>query len=292
MKTIRLLYPDHVSGGLDTYCFGADLLQHILPQNDAQPLFRVPVAPPEAKAERVVTDGIYAKDEVLAGIDGAQAILEAEKPDRVITIGGNCMVSLAPFDYLHGIYPDCGIVWIDAHPDVSTIADGYPNAHAMVLGSMLGGGDASLSGKMRNPRLKAEDVLYVGLQPIHDYQRRYLDDAGVKYTIQDKAFESDERIREFVMSRKHVLVHFDIDVLDERFFHSTYFANPELVGDGSHGGRMTMEKLGEVLRLIEDSAEVVGFTIAEYLPFDEQRLHKMLAGLKLFSETVGGGKTV
>ena len=33
MKTIRLLYSDHVSGGLDTYYFGANLLQHILPQN-------------------------------------------------------------------------------------------------------------------------------------------------------------------------------------------------------------------------------------------------------------------
>ena len=31
MKTIRLLYPDHLSGGLDTYYFGANLLAHILP---------------------------------------------------------------------------------------------------------------------------------------------------------------------------------------------------------------------------------------------------------------------
>lgn len=283
MKTIRLLYPDHVSGGLDTYYFGANLLQHILPQNDSQPLFRVPIAPPESKDDRIVTDGIYAKHEVLAGIDGAQRILEAEKPGRVITIGGNCMVSLAPFDYLHGLYPDCGIVWIDAHPDVSTVADGYPNAHAMVLGSLLGGGDISLSSKMHNPKFAAADVLYVGLQPVHDYQKRYLDGAGVKYTIQDKMLESDENIRNFAGGRKHILVHFDIDALDERLFHSTYFANPELVGDGSHGGKMTMEKLGEVLRLIEGASEVVGFTIAEYLPFDEHRLHKMLAGLKLFS---------
>lgn len=31
MKTIRLLYPDHVSGGLEAYYFGAHLLTHILP---------------------------------------------------------------------------------------------------------------------------------------------------------------------------------------------------------------------------------------------------------------------
>lgn len=37
MKTIRLLYPDYVSGGLDTYYFGANLLAHILPENKNQP---------------------------------------------------------------------------------------------------------------------------------------------------------------------------------------------------------------------------------------------------------------
>lgn len=28
MKTIRLLYPDHLAGGLDTYYFGARLMAH------------------------------------------------------------------------------------------------------------------------------------------------------------------------------------------------------------------------------------------------------------------------
>lgn len=41
MKTIRLLYPDFVSGGLDEYYFGSNLMAHILPQNDRQKLVRV-----------------------------------------------------------------------------------------------------------------------------------------------------------------------------------------------------------------------------------------------------------
>ena len=145
MKTIRLLYPDHVSGGLETYYFGANLLQHILPENNNQKLVKVEITPPDGK-EKAVKNGISAEDEVLAGIQDAQDKLAAEKPDRIITIGGNCMVSLAPFDYLHGIYENTGIIWIDAHPDVSTIEDGYPNAHAMVLGSLMGQGAPQLSG--------------------------------------------------------------------------------------------------------------------------------------------------
>lgn len=282
MKTIRLLYPDHVSGGLDTYYFGANLLQYILPQNPNQPVIKVDVTPPDGK-EKPVKNGIYAEDEVLAGIADVQRKLLEEDPDRVITIGGNCMVSLAPFDYLHGKYENTGIIWIDAHPDVSTVNDGYPNAHAMVLGSLMGAGAAQLAAQVKNGFFKPEEILYVGLQPLHDYQEWFLKNAGVNYKVQDQGFVSDDEIKAFISRFDHILVHFDIDVLDEHFFHSTYFANPELSGDGSGGGRMTMEKLSEILTLIENNADVVGFTVAEYLPFDEQEFHKMLSGIKLFT---------
>lgn len=107
MKTIRLLYPDYVSGGLDTYYFGANLLAHILPENKNQPLIKVDIAQPNS-ANKIITDGIYAKGEVLSGIQNAMAKIEKENPDKIITIGGNCLVSLAPFDYLHGKYKKHG----------------------------------------------------------------------------------------------------------------------------------------------------------------------------------------
>ena len=283
MKTIRLLYPDHVSGGLDTYYFGANLLQYILPQNPNQPTIKVEILPPDNK-EKAVTNGIYSEDEVLKGIKDAQKKIAAEEPDRIITIGGNCIVSLAPFDYLHGKYENVGIIWIDAHPDVSTVNDGYPNAHAMVLGSLMGHGTAQLSSQMKNPVFKPDEILYVGLQPLHDYQEVFLKNMGVDYKVQNKSFLSDEEIMAFMRRFDHILVHFDIDVLDEHLFHSTYFANPELVGDGSSGGKMTMEKLSEVLHLITENSNVVGFTVAEYLPFDEQRLNKMFSGINIFKD--------
>ena len=88
MKTIRLLYPDHVSGGLDTYYFGANLLQYILPKNPIQPTIRVDVLPPDNR-EKPITNGIYAENEVLAGVQDAQQKIATEEPDRIITIGGN-----------------------------------------------------------------------------------------------------------------------------------------------------------------------------------------------------------
>ena len=283
MKTIRLLYPDHISGGLPQYYFGANLLQHILPANENQKLVKVEIAPP-GDTEPPVTGGIYGEDQVIAGIRDAQEKLEAEKPDRIITIGGNCLVSLAPFDYLHGLYENTGIIWIDAHPDVSAPENGYPNAHAMVLASLLGKGAPQLAGQMKNPRFRPDEILYLGLQGLHDYQENFLKEMGVHYQVQDQSFVSDDEIAAFIKRFDRILIHFDIDVLDEHFFHSTYFANPDLVGDGSGGGKMTMETLGRLLKLITEHSDVAGFTIAEYLPFDEYRLHHMLAGISLFTE--------
>ena len=283
MKIIRLLYPDHVSGGMETYYFGANLMAHILPSNNRQPLVKVNVKAPDGK-EKEITEGMYARAEVMSGIRSAMEAIEKENPDRIITIGGNCIVSQASFDYLHGKYENLGIIWIDAHPDVSIVKDGYPNAHAMVLGALLGPGEPSLAALMKNTAFQPEQLLYVGLQGLHDYQEAFLKKMQVDYKVQIDEFVKDEEIIAFARKFDHIVVHFDIDVLDETLFHSTYFANPELVGDGSGGGKMTMEKLNEILHCIADHGNIVGFTIAEYLPFDAYRLHRLFSEFSLFTE--------
>lgn len=45
-----------------------------------------------------------------------------------------------------------------------------------------------------------------------------------------------------------------------------------------------IEKLSEILQYIQENTGIIGFTIAEYLPFDEYRLHKMFSKIGLFSE--------
>ncbi len=283
MKTIRLLYPDFAAGGLETYYFGANLLQHILPTNPNQPLHKVEISPPTG-AEYPITDGIYGKAEVFAGIEKAQQILASEQPDKVITLGGNCMVSQASFDYLHGKYENIGVIWIDTHPDVSTVHNGYPNAHAYVLASLMGESETKITKLLKNKPFSADQILYVGLQDLHDYQAEFLQKRGVNYQIKNEKFVSTPEISEFIAQFDHILVHFDIDVLDAKHFHSTYFANPELVGDGSGSGKMTMNELAEILQLIDKQANIVGFTIAEYLPFDEHKLHKMFCGLDILTK--------
>lgn len=63
----------------------------------------MPISAPNDE-KKAVKDGIYARDEVEAGVKSALNLIERENPDKIITIGGNCIVSLAPFDYPHGKY--------------------------------------------------------------------------------------------------------------------------------------------------------------------------------------------
>lgn len=282
-KTIRLLCPESVSGGLSTYRLGARLMAAMLPENETQPLVKIDV-PALGKTGPTITNGIASEAAVLEGIRKARAALEKEAPERVVTVGGNCIVSLASFDHLHALYPEAGILWIDAHPDVSLPENGYPNAHAMVLAALLGRGAPSLAKELKNPAFGEKDLLYIGLQGLHDYQRKFLDDAGVDYAVQTEAFVSDERILAFLTEHPQVFVHLDIDVLDPAFFHDTYFANPELVGDGSGGGRMTIEELGRILRIVSEKVETPAFTIAEYLPFEAERLANVFESLPLFTD--------
>ena len=151
----------------------------------------------------------------------------------------------------------------------------------MVLGSLLGGGAPQLRQLMDHPAFNPADILYVGLQSLHDYQEQFLKKAGVPFKVQTDGILSPETISAFLKEHAQVLVHLDIDVLSPRVFPNTYFANPELVGDGS-GGIMEMAQLHRILALINREAQLCGLTIAEHLPFAEYQLQQTLKVLDIF----------
>lgn len=95
-------------------------MAHILPQNDNQKLVKVDIEPPDGKT-LPISDGIYGKDTVIRGIQNAMEQIAVEKPDRIITIGGNCIVSQAAFDYLHGKYENVGMTLIQMFLCLKTV---------------------------------------------------------------------------------------------------------------------------------------------------------------------------
>lgn len=285
MKTLRLLMPQW-QGGDDgsgfpgqIYPLGARLLAWLAPQSNA-PLIEVPVAP-WTGAVPVKDGGVFWREQLLRQLRATRSILDAFAPDRVITFGGDCLISQAPFSYLVERYSGkIGIVWIDAHPDVTTPRD-FDHAHAMVLGNLLGEGEPSMAREVKM-RCTPEQVVLVGVDNVLPHERKTIDRLGIKTITSKEIAGSSQALAGWINDNRfeRVAVHLDLDVLDPGFFHSLLFNNPGVEEHiEAERGKTSLEEIARVLRDISAQATVVGMSFAEYMPWDALNLKKMLHAL-------------
>lgn len=278
-KTVRLLMPQWQGGNNGIpYPMGARLLAWLAPESDA-PLLEVPVEPYDGSM-LVMDDGIVGRKAIVKQLRSARHLLDAWEPDRVIVFGGDCLVSQAPFDYLNGRYGGrLGVLWIDAHPDVTTPKN-FAHAHAMVLGNLLGEGDPGLAREVRRP-LDPKLVMFAGVDDILDYETETVTRLGLRHTGSRELADDSAPVSRWIKDNdiRHLAIHLDLDVLDPRFFRSLLFKNPAASEPiDVFNGKMTF---GQVTRLITDVAaqtDVVGMSFAEHMPWDDINLMTMMDG--------------
>lgn len=285
MKTLRLLMPQW-QGGEDgsefpgqVYPLGARLLAWLAPQSNA-PLMEVPVAP-WTGAVPVKDGGVFWRKEILRQLRAARSILDAFAPDRVITFGGDCLISQAPFSYLIERYNGkIGIVWIDAHPDVTTPRD-FDHAHAMALGNLLGEGEPSMAREVKM-RCSPEQVVLVGVDNVLPHERESIDRLGIKTIASKEMVGSSQALTGWINDNgfERIAIHLDLDVLDPVFFRSLLFNNPGVEEHiEAERGKTRLEDITRVLRDISAQTTVVGMSFAEYMPWDALNLKKMFNAL-------------
>lgn len=285
-KTIRLVFPEWQGGVNPNYATGAEILALIAPGGTTCETIHVPVSMDFDK-EPDFSDGFYEKTAILTQQKAAYQLLDEHQPDKVITFGGDCSVSQAPFDYLHGKYPeDLGILWIDAHPDISTPED-YSHEHAMVLGNLLGSGAAPMAEIVKHP-YTPNQVMYAGLiaSELMDYEVKQLEKLQIPYaTPADLAGDSELVIAWLLKNKfKHLVVHFDLDACSPRDFYSLLCNEPHIPPVEYAKGQLT---LTDALRIIADAAKeasLVGLTIAEFLPWDIINIRKEFSKLDIFND--------
>ncbi|MED4240967.1 arginase family protein [Priestia megaterium] len=281
-KTIRLIAPDWQGGNKREYYFGAELLSWLAPKNASQKEIKLDIQEPKNE-ELLKENGVVAQSIVKRNVSMAAELLKEELPDKIITFGGNCLVSQAPFDYLHGKYgEELGVIWIDSHPDVSTPKE-YYHEHAMVLGNLLGAGDPELSKDVEFP-FDSNSFLYVGMQEPNDLEVNLLEKLNLNYTVQNKRILKFEEIQKWIKENgfTKIAVHLDLDVLDPNLFRSLYFSEPGVTEFPSESGKMTPKELLNILKGIFEENDVVGLTIAEFLPWDSINLKNILSELDIF----------
>lgn len=191
MKTIRLIYPQWQGGDIARwvpeitdanaasrgYYLGAQLLDFLVP-NSNQETFTVPVS--VSPGERTSIDGILDRDDIVRQTQAAMNILDIASPDKIVTLGGECSVSVAPFTYLAKKYDgDVAIVWLDAHPDITLPGDPYAGYHAMAVTACMGIGDEKIINELPY-KFDPSKILIAGLR---DWERSEIKERQKAYKI-------------------------------------------------------------------------------------------------------------
>ena len=96
------------------YSTGTAVLQAILPAHHG-PTATVPVTLDDEGTQH--QNGVDAKDAVLRQLDAALRVIDSSGAERILTLGGECSVSVGPFASLAAKYgEDLAIVWVDSIP--------------------------------------------------------------------------------------------------------------------------------------------------------------------------------
>ena len=276
-STVRLLMPQWQGGdGGKSYPMGARLLAWLAPDSDT-PLLEVPV--PDYNGRLLaVEDGIKGRSQIVRQLRAARHLLDAYEPERVVTFGGDCLVSQAPFAYLNEKYDGkLGVLWIDAHADVMTPRD-FSHAHAMVLGNLMGEGDAGLAGEVKRHVLP-QNVMYAGLDEFQKSEIEPVARLGIRRAGSGELAANSDAVLGWIRENgiQHLAIHLDLDVLDPKCFRSLLFNNPNSEQIDAPAGKMAIEQVTRLIADVERQTDVVGMTYAEHMPWDDINLMNMMA---------------
>ena len=285
-STLRLIMPQWQGGNLPEYHFGAQLLAWLAPASEG-PVETVPVPEPQPGERLGRENGMTARSAILRQARAARQLIESHRPACVLTLGGDCGVDLAPIAYLNTRYGGkLGVLWVDAHPDVTT-PQHHPNAHAHVLGALLGRGDPDLIREVETPLAPAR-VMYAGLDAWASVEDEVIRGLGLRHAGAADLAETSSPVLDWIAEQgvEHVAIHFDLDVLDPAAFRPLLFNKPGLPPDAYPGvprGRMSPEQVVRLLRDVGGACDVVGLAITEHLPWDALAMRDMLRELPLMN---------
>jgi arginase len=188
--------------------------------------------------------------------------------------GGECSVNVAPFAALADRYgDDLAVVWIDSHPDVGTGRSDYPGYHAMAVTALVGRADPEVQALLP-ATITSDPVALVGLHAWTEDDYPHIADWGIQAFSADDLRESSQLLVEWLTATgcSRIAVHFDVDTVD---------SNEIVLGLGAEPHGPTSAQVQRILDDLDRTADVVGHTIAEFIPRQVMHLQQILGGFPL-----------
>ena len=286
-RTLRLVWPQWQGAGTSSvaaeagefplevarrgYVIGSTILDALIPPTGGP---SATVSVPVDASGLETRDGVEAKTAVTAQLSEALEKISQAHPDRILTLGGDCAVSVAPFSVLADRYgEDLAIVWIDSHPDVGTPQSEYPGYHAMAVSVLLGHGDPDIV-SLLPATVDPSRVALAGLHAWTEDDFPRIAEWGLTSFSPDDLRNSSAPLLKWLKNTgcSKVAIHFDVDTID---------SNERIYGLGAEPDGLTSEQVRRITGDLESAAEVVGFTVAEFIPRQVMHLQQVLKGLPL-----------
>ncbi len=223
-------------------------------------------------------EGIWYGYEIAGHLKSALASLEASKPQRVLTIGGDCASDIASISYLNRLYGgDLTVLWLDAHADLNTPESSPSNKfHGMPLRLLLGEGAPGLL-EMLPSTLEPGQVVFTGLRELDHAERQYIVANGIPNV--PMCHECASMLGNVVAKtgRKHIYMHLDLDVIDPIDFDAVSCPTP--------GGFWFDDLLAEIAHLGKEFP-IVGSAVTEYQPKDDENALKVQRVLEALGDAM------
>ena len=193
----------------------------------------------------------------------SRAVQDRAKP---IVLGGDCTITLGVLSGLLRHYPDLGLMYVDGDVDLNTPAD-TPSGifDGMGMAHIIGEGADALS-RMgpRYPLMSQEDVVLFGYNAdagsidaseLERLQNCSITRYAAKQIRENVAGVSRDALQRLESRVAHILVHFDVDVIDHADFP---------VADVPHPYGLRFSQALEALRVFVSSPRFAGLVITEF----------------------------
>lgn len=261
-ETLNLFFPQWQGSARFELYEGAKLLHESL--HNRISFTRVPTS---LTYSLVANKNILGYNQVFAQLLDACRVIQDHNPQRILTIGGDCGVELAPVSFLNKIYTQAlTVVWLDAHGDLNTPSSSpSSHFHGMPLRVLLGEGDTDIVSSTFST-LRPEQVFLIGAREFDLPERRFIQQKELSI-FSAKAINNGDFDWLFSMLGKtgsdKLYIHLDLDVIEPEEF--PHVACPT-------SGGIHINRLKELLASLRSNFDIVGCSVLEFLPSGSKNL--------------------
>jgi arginase len=221
------------------------------------------------------------------------AVTDAVKSNEFpVVMGGDHSVALGSVAAILKARPETGIIWIDAHADINTpVSSPSGNMHGMPVSFLMQlegtQGYDELQWMNDVPKLRPEQIAYVGLRDIDEDERNILRQSGIQsiFTMHEIDKYGISRVMEEVLRRldgRPLHVSYDVDAVDPMFAPAT--------GTVVRGG-LTYREAFYVAESITETGMLASVDMVEVNPLlasGEEANETVKLGLRLIEALLGG----